>query len=82
MDSRGYNTTLLPTFIIERKAKFQLEGSANKAVIFFLSKFTDPLKSGPQARNSWPKQRKGHEEALKYLQLMSLHHSISVYMLK
>jgi len=82
LDSGGHNITLLPTFIIERKAKFQLEGSANKAVIFFPSNFTDPLKSGLQARNSWPKQRKEHEEALKYLQLMSLHHSIIVYMLK
>jgi len=34
LDSRGYNITLLPTFIIERKATFQLEVSANKAVIF------------------------------------------------
>ena len=40
------------------------------------------MKSGPQARNSLPKQRKWHEEALKYMQLMSSHHSIGVYMLK
>ena len=82
MDPKGHKITLLPTFIIEQKTKFQLEVSANKAAIFFPSKFTDPLKSGPQARNSWPKQRKLCEVALKYLQLMSLHHSISVYMLK
>jgi len=62
---------MLPTFIIEQKGKFQLEVSANKAVIFSSSNFTDPLKSGPQARNSWPKQRKECEEAFKYLQLMS-----------
>ena len=50
---------MLPTFIIEQKGKFQLEVSANKAVIFFFpSKFTDPLKPGPQAMNSWPKQTK------------------------
>jgi len=82
LDSRGYNTTLLPTFIIEQKAKFQLEFRASKAVIFFPSNFTDPLKFGPQAMNSRPKQRKGNEEALKYLQLLSLHHSISVHMLR
>jgi len=58
LDSRGHKIALLPKFIIYRKAKFQLEESANKAVIFFPSKFTDPLKSGPQAKNSWPKQTK------------------------
>jgi len=53
-----------------------------KLSFFFPSKFTDPLKSGPQARNSWPKQRKWGEEDLQYMQLMSSHHSIGVYMLK
>jgi len=41
-----------------------------------------PLKSGPLARKSGPKQRKWREEALKYMQLMSSHHSIGVYMLR
>jgi len=56
--------------------QFHLEVSENKVVIFFPSKLTDPLKSGPQATNSCPKQRKWCDEALKYVQLMSLHHSI------
>jgi len=32
----------MPTFIIEQKAKFHLEVSANKDVIFFPSKFINP----------------------------------------
>jgi len=35
LDSRSHKIALLPKFIIYRKAKFQLEVSANKAVIFF-----------------------------------------------
>jgi len=35
LDSRGHKIALLPKFIIHQKAKFQLEVSANKAVIFF-----------------------------------------------
>jgi hypothetical protein len=35
--------TLLPTFIIEYKAKFQLEIIEYKVVNFSLSNFTDPL---------------------------------------
>jgi hypothetical protein len=36
--------TLLSTFIIERKAKFQLEVNKNRIAIFFPSKFTDPYR--------------------------------------
>jgi len=39
--------------LFNKKATFRLEFNANKAVIFSPSKFTDPLNSGPQARNSW-----------------------------
>ena len=70
------------TFVIERKTKFQLEVSANKSVVSFPFKFIDPpLKSGPQARNSWPKQKQ-YEKALKYMQLLLSHDNISVYMVK
>jgi len=58
LDSRGHKIALLPKLIIYLKAKFQLEVSANKAVILFPTKFRDPLKFGPQAKNSWPKQTK------------------------
>jgi len=39
---------------VQREAKFQPEVSENKEVTFFLSKFTDPLKSihGPP-KGSW-----------------------------
>jgi hypothetical protein len=45
---------LFPTFLVEGNAKFQLEVSENKHVIFSPSKFTDPLKSiqGP-LRSPW-----------------------------
>jgi hypothetical protein len=33
---------LFPTFLVEGNAKFQLEISENRDVIFFLSKFMDP----------------------------------------
>jgi hypothetical protein len=41
------NTTVvfLSTFLVEGNAKFQLDISENKDVMFFLSKFPDPLKS-------------------------------------
>jgi len=58
LDSKGHKIALLPNLIIYQKAKFQLEVSANKAVIFFPYKFTDPLKSGPQPKKSWPKTNK------------------------
>ena len=52
---------LLPTFITEWKAKFQLQVSENEVVIFFPSKFTNPLKSmygppgvcGSQVMDGW-----------------------------
>jgi len=46
--------TLLPTFMIECKAKFQVEANENKVVILFLSNFTDPVKliHGPP-RDPW-----------------------------
>jgi hypothetical protein len=40
-------TSLLPTFVIEWKAKFKLEASENKVVIFF----PDLLK--PQVKKGW-----------------------------
>lgn len=48
--TRTANTTAwgsgsLSTFVIGRSAKFQLECSENKNVIFFSSKFTDTLNS-------------------------------------
>ena len=33
---------MLPTFIIEETAEFQLKDNENKDLIFFPSKFTDP----------------------------------------
>jgi len=36
---------LLPVFIIEGKAKFQLKGSENKDTVFFPPKLMDPLNS-------------------------------------
>ena len=45
--------TFLPTFIIELKAKFQLEFNEHKVANIFASKFMDLLKSinGPQFKN-------------------------------
>jgi hypothetical protein len=59
--------TKLQELIIEGNVKFQLEVSENKDVIFFPSKFTDPLKSihgphggpcGPKVKNSCPRRTK------------------------
>jgi hypothetical protein len=45
---------LFPTFQVEGNAKYQLEVSENKDVIFFPSQFTDPLKSIHEPpRGSW-----------------------------
>ena len=45
LESRGHKLTLLPAIIIQLNAKFQLEVSENEIVVFFPSKFTEPLKS-------------------------------------
>ena len=46
---------LLPPFIIEENAKFQLEVSENEGVTFLPSKFVDPVNStrGPQVKSCW-----------------------------
>ena len=48
----------MPTFIIKRKVTFHVEVIGNKVLIFFPSKFTEPLKSihGPQVQNRWFKE--------------------------
>jgi hypothetical protein len=54
---------VVPTIIIEGTAKFQLEVSENKVVIFCPSKFMDPLKSIHESliRDPWTT---GHERLL------------------
>jgi hypothetical protein len=44
--------------MIKGKATFHLEVSGNKVLIFFPSKFKEPLKSidGPQVQNRWLKE--------------------------
>jgi hypothetical protein len=48
---------LLPTFIIKRKAAFQLQVNENTFVLFFTLKFTDfdgaQGVRGPQLKNGW-----------------------------